>query len=71
MKEELKQLNALLGYWLEHNEEHAAEFIEWSKKVNTTQKEVADLLGQAVAKMKESNTYLKKAKELLEKKNNQ
>jgi hypothetical protein len=67
MKDELKQLHALLGYWLEHNEEHAAEFREWADKVPPTQKEVADLLRQAVAKMTESNGYLKKAKTLLEK----
>jgi|WetSurMetagenome_2_1015567.scaffolds.fasta_scaffold04311_4 hypothetical protein len=67
MKDELKQLNALLGYWLEHNEEHAGEFREWADKVPVSQKEVADLLRQAVSKMTESNGYLKKAKDLLEK----
>ena len=68
MNDELKKLNALLAYWLEHNEEHAAEFREWADKVPAAQKEVADLLSQAVAKMTESNGYLRKAKTILEKK---
>jgi len=68
MTDELKQLNALLGYWLEHNQEHADEFREWADKVPAGQKEVAGLLRLAVDKMIESNGYLKKARTLLEKK---
>jgi hypothetical protein len=67
MKNETEQLKILLGYWLEHNEEHAGEFREWASKIASRNKDVSDLLQQAVAKMAESNEYLNKAKSALEK----
>ena len=61
-----EQLKALLGYWLKHNEEHAEEFREWAEKISVDQEEAAGLLMLAVAKMTEANTFLEKAKQLLE-----
>ncbi len=29
---ELKKLKALLAHWIEHSEEHGAEFEEWAEK---------------------------------------
>lgn len=68
MKNDMEQLQSLLGYWLEHNEEHAAEFREWADKISPQQKEVAELLRTAVDKIAESNNFLKKAKTILDKK---
>jgi len=60
------QLKALLGYWLHHNEEHAEEFREWAEKISAEREDVAGLLRSAVARMTEANTFLEKAKQLLE-----
>ena len=66
MKNDTEQLKILLGFWLDHNEEHAGEFREWAGKIATHNKEVSDFIKKAVDSMNESNSYLKKAKALLE-----
>jgi hypothetical protein len=65
MKNDSEQLKILLGFWLDHNEEHTGEFSEWAGKIATQNKEVSDLIKKAVESMNESNSYLKKAKALL------
>ena len=66
MKDAKSQLKSLLSYWLEHNQEHGAEFREWADKMTMDQTEVAEQLRQAVDKMAEVDQYLKKAQKLLE-----
>lgn len=66
MKNDSEQLKVLLGYWLEHNEEHAGEFREWAGKIAMQNKEVSDLIKKAVDSMNESNNFLKEAKKKLE-----
>ena len=65
MNDTKSKLNSLLSYWLEHNQEHAAEFREWADKIATDQKDVAEQLLKAVEKMAETDEYLKKARSLL------
>jgi hypothetical protein len=59
------QLKRLLAYWLEHNQEHGAEFREWAEKMTMDQKEVAEQLRQTADKMAEVDEFLKKAQQLL------
>ena len=65
MNDTTSKLNSLLSYWLEHNQEHGAEFREWADKIGTDQKDVAEQLRQAADKMAEADEYLKKARHLL------
>jgi hypothetical protein len=59
------KLTTLLTYWLEHNQEHGAEFREWADKIAPEQKEVAAQLRRAADKMAEADECLKKASALL------
>lgn len=65
MNDTESKLNSLLSYWLEHNQEHGAEFREWADKMATDQKDVAGQLRQAADKMAEADEYLTKARSLL------
>jgi hypothetical protein len=65
MNDTRSKLNSLLSYWLEHNQEHGAEFREWADKIAPDQKNVADQLRQAADKMAEADEYLKNARHLL------
>lgn len=59
------KLASLLAYWLEHNQEHGAEFREWADKMAAVQKDVAEQLRHAADKMAQADEYLKKARDLL------
>ena len=59
------KLTTLLTYWLEHNQEHGAEFREWADKIAPEQKEVAAQLRRAAEKMAEADECLKMARTLL------
>jgi len=65
MKDTTSQLKKLLEYWLEHNQEHGAEFREWAEKVAPLNKEAAGELQKAADKMAEADEYLKKAQKLV------
>jgi hypothetical protein len=65
MNDTKSKLKGLLSYWLEHNQEHGAEFCEWADKIDTDQKDVAEQLRQAADKMAEADDCLKKARSLL------
>ncbi len=65
MNDTQTKLNSLLSYWLEHNQEHGAEFREWADKMAAEQKDVAEQLRRAADKMAEADEYLKKARTLL------
>lgn len=65
MNDTQTKLNSLLSYWLEHNQEHGAEFREWADKMAADQKDVAEQLRRAADKMAEADEYLKKARTLL------
>lgn len=59
------RLERLLAYWLDHNREHAAEFIRWAEQAATEQRGVAEALRKAAEKLAEADEYLKEARDLL------
>ncbi len=65
MNDTHSKLNSLLSYWLEHNQEHGAEFREWADKIAAAQQDIAEQLRRAADKMAEADEYLKKARDLL------
>jgi len=65
MNDTASKLNSLLSYWLEHNQEHGAEFREWADKMAAERKDVAEQLRLAADKMAEADECLKKAGTLL------
>ncbi len=65
MNDTTSKLNSLLTYWLEHNQEHGAEFREWADKIAKERNDVAKQLRLAADKMAEVDECLKKARTLL------
>ena len=58
---EKDKLKTLLGYWVEHNEEHSGEFKEWAEKAREMgEVEVADEIMQAVENMDRVSEILTK-----------
>jgi hypothetical protein len=58
---ELQKLRVLIPHWIEHNEEHANEFLRWSESVKDAS---TDLLA-AVQAMQQVNQTLRIALEKL------
>jgi uncharacterized tellurite resistance protein B-like protein len=58
---EIEKLRALIPHWIEHNEEHADEFIRWAEQAG----EAAVDLRTAVAAMAKVNDALSAAVEKL------
>ncbi len=58
---EADKLRVLLQHWMEHNDEHAAEFLRWSEKAGPA----AAAVRGAAEKMKAVNLELSSALELL------
>ena len=58
---DLDKLRVLLQHWMEHNEEHAAEFLRWSEKAGPA----AASVRQAAERMKAVNLELSSALDLL------
>ena len=48
---EKEKLGKLFQYWIQHNEDHAKTYLEWSKRANTED-------------LKDVTSYLEKASEL-------
>jgi hypothetical protein len=67
MNDTQNKLSSLLSYWLEHNQEHGAEFREWADKIAAEQQDIAGQLRRAADKMAEVDECLKKARALLTK----
>ncbi len=65
MNDTPSKLKSLLSYWLEHNGEHGAEFLEWADRIAAERADIAEQLRQAADKMAEADQYLKKAQDLL------
>jgi hypothetical protein len=65
MNDTTSKLNSLLSYWLEHNQEHGAEFREWADKIAEERKDVTEQLRLAADKMAQADECLKKARTLL------
>ncbi|MHB8773020.1 MAG: hypothetical protein ACYC7J_18650 [Syntrophales bacterium] len=60
------KLTTLVTYWLEHNQEHRAEFREWADKIAAEHADAAEQLRLAAAKMAEADGFLVKARDLLQ-----
>ncbi len=60
----IKKLRVLLPHWIEHNNNHIAEFRKWSSEAkNESEQEVASLLDQAIKDMEGTGISLSKALE--------
>ncbi|MFC1871225.1 hypothetical protein ACFLYF_02340 [Chloroflexota bacterium] len=60
--DEKVKLGTRLGYWIEHNKEHAQEFSEWAKKVETRgERETAEDMRAAAREMEGVNKCLSRA----------
>ena len=65
--EEKAKLHTLLGYWIEHNQEHCEEFRDWAKKAQELgEQQAAGELKQAIAEMEKAGTLLQQARSRLE-----
>jgi len=63
-----KKLETLLNYWVEHNDEHGAEFKEWAVKAKGLGREdVSEDLLAAYRQIDEVNKSLLRAAEKLRK----
>ncbi len=59
---EREKLGRLLEYWIKHNEEHAATYLEWSKKATTWEiKDVAEILNEAATTALSLNALFQEA----------
>ncbi|MCA1765216.1 MAG: hypothetical protein LC633_03045 [Desulfobulbaceae bacterium] len=63
----IEKLRILLPHWIDHNNNHIAEFIKWRQIVADEEgdREVVELLGEAVATMEKSGKILAEALEKL------
>ena len=58
-KDDAAKLAILLSHWIEHNQDHAGEFIEWALKAKATGKEpVHDHIMKAVKQIEGANKSL-------------
>ena len=59
-----KKLRVLLPHWIEHNNNHIAEFRKWEREARTeSEQEVALLLAKAISDMEKTGKSLSEALE--------
>lgn len=59
---DMEKLRALLPHWMEHNNEHAAEFERWAETAaSAAQGEAAELIRRAAGQMAEAGLSLQRA----------
>lgn len=58
---EREKLAILLPHWIEHNEEHAAEFRRWAEQAGPARRDIL----QAAAALEKANEALRRALALL------
>ena len=69
--EELRsKLKTMIDYWVEHNQEHEAEFGEWADKVSASGEAVAQALRDAASKLSEATASLEQARQALDREPN-
>jgi len=59
---DLEKLRVLLPHWIEHNEEHAAEFREWATRAGEAEEDMV----AASQQLEFANDFLRAAIEKLE-----
>ncbi len=63
---DIEKLRTMLPFWLEHNQEHALEFLGWAGKASLAGREdVAQLIRRAAQEMQQANETLRLALEEL------
>lgn len=60
------KLKTVIDYWVEHNREHEAEFVEWADKVAASG-DVERSLREAAARLNEATVCLEQARQSLDK----
>jgi len=65
VNDDMSKLKTLLGYWIEHNQEHGQEFREWAEKMAGHADIGADLR-RAADEMEKASQYLSQARDKLE-----
>jgi len=64
--EEREKLEHLLPHWIEHNEEHAAEFRQWAEKARQSGLAgIPDEMNEAAGQLQKSSDFLRRALEKL------
>ena len=64
--EDKEKLGHLLLHWIEHNEEHANEFLEWANKAKEFgESPVHDDIVEATNQLEKANEFLRSASEKL------
>jgi len=59
---EIEKLRVLLPHWIEHNQEHGAEFLRWAEKAASAgHGEAAELIRSAAQAMEQANAELRQA----------
>jgi len=59
---DIEKLRALLPFWVQHNQEHAVEFLGWAGKASLAgYEEVARLIRRAAQEMQQANSTLQLA----------
>jgi len=59
---DIEKLRALLPHWIEHNQEHAAEFENWAAKASEAgQNKAAKIILRAAQEMQVTNDTLQSA----------
>lgn len=62
MMTDIEKLRQLLPHWLEHNAEHANEFLKWASRARSTGKErLAHHIESAAEKLEAANHELARA----------
>ena len=63
---DIEKVRALLPHWVEHNEEHAVEFLRWAAKASLAgHEEATQLIRRATEEVRQANELLRLALEKL------
>jgi len=61
---DIEKVRALLPHWVEHNEEHAVEFLRWAGKASQAgHEEAAQFIRRAAEEMRQADEMLRLALE--------
>jgi hypothetical protein len=70
MSSQREDLKTMMTYFIGHNQEHSAEFVEWAEKAKQIgETEIQKAILDGVKTMDKANESFKKALKILEKKN--
>jgi phage shock protein A len=61
-KTDMEKLQILIEHWIEHNEEHADEFMKWAERAKSAGNEaIYDDILKAIEKLHDANENLRAA----------